>query len=707
LDSETLILPTKDKESIFLCINLIAEEGEGMGKESLGAYVATRRKALNFTQNDLARALGYSNQAISKFESEGSLLSIMVLPELANFLHLSFSDLVNRNPNPVPPSKPAEKFNPEAFRQNLISLRQKSGYSQSQEARLLGVSARSIQNYESGSSYPSFASLEKLVETFQVSIDDLFYPIAMVAPAEIAPKPASAPEPTSAPKTINPHKKPFFFSRVPLMGALLAGSLIVACTVPAWGIGSVNAQNKLAGASSEGTSSNAGGSSSSSGSASNNPGASFSSFFSSVSSSSNSSSSTGASSSSSSSSDSGTSSSSGSSSSQGGASSSPTSSSDSGASSSSSSSSSQGGNSSSSSSSSSTPSDWLSPYLPGLTSFVLSDEFNVTDSSTLYNAENLFYLVTKGMDFTPANSSKYALEYSFENAPAGVQLTSYDNSAIYYTYRKVVVDPSVPKEVSFTLRAKAYAIAHPEAPIYSNALTLTTNDYSLADYDSNYFPGLKRVDVLVDGVSSLAPVGLGTHQFSLSTYPANYLRDHSTTTVKLSSSWEGNCNVTTSGDTFTVADHVPLNDLINDSVNVIFTNSVAGNWHFFNVIRPLIFDGGHTEVSALGRPNFLLLDGNHVGGDYAAGTYTLKTQAFSWVTPAFNDTDYLFKVAFDSGSLPPDGLSVSYGGFNDPITLTVPAGLRKDTPYILNGYLIKRSDAKEVITSANFSVFGI
>jgi hypothetical protein len=109
------------------------------------------------------------------------------------------------------------------------------------------------------------------------------------------------------------------------------------------------------------------------------------------------------------------------------------------------------------------------------------------------------------------------LEYSFENAPAGVQLTSYDNSAIYYTYRKVVVDPSVPKEVSFTLRAKAYAIAHPEAPIYSNALTLTTNDYSLADYDSNYFPGLKRVDVLVDGRLQLGP-GWAGHPTSL-VYP--------------------------------------------------------------------------------------------------------------------------------------------------------------------------------------------
>lgn len=85
-------------------------------KPNLGAYVAARRKTLGLRQNDFAEALGHTNQAISKFESDNSLISILVLPALANLLHLSLNDLVTRNPNPTAPAAPLPKANPKPCR---------------------------------------------------------------------------------------------------------------------------------------------------------------------------------------------------------------------------------------------------------------------------------------------------------------------------------------------------------------------------------------------------------------------------------------------------------------------------------------------------------------------------------------------------------------------------------------------------------------
>jgi transcriptional regulator with XRE-family HTH domain len=48
----------------------------------------------------------------------------------------------------------------------LQSLRTKAGLKQTELAKLAGVSEKSIQNWESGVTYPKAASLQKLIEIF-------------------------------------------------------------------------------------------------------------------------------------------------------------------------------------------------------------------------------------------------------------------------------------------------------------------------------------------------------------------------------------------------------------------------------------------------------------------------------------------------------------------------------------------------------------
>jgi len=81
-------------------------------QESLGPYVAQRRRTLNLRQNDVAEALGYTTQAISSFEMSKSQISVLVLPDLANLLLLSLDDLLSLNPNPEPFGEKNPKADP-------------------------------------------------------------------------------------------------------------------------------------------------------------------------------------------------------------------------------------------------------------------------------------------------------------------------------------------------------------------------------------------------------------------------------------------------------------------------------------------------------------------------------------------------------------------------------------------------------------------
>jgi transcriptional regulator with XRE-family HTH domain len=139
-----------------------------MEKPQLGSYVAARRKTLNLAQADLAKALGYTNQAISKFEMGGSQISIAVLPELADLLKISLDDLFAMNPDPKPAGT-NPRFNATQLQNNLAALRSSHNVSQRQEAKIMDVTVRSIQNYESGDSLPSFSSLVSLLAFYGVT----------------------------------------------------------------------------------------------------------------------------------------------------------------------------------------------------------------------------------------------------------------------------------------------------------------------------------------------------------------------------------------------------------------------------------------------------------------------------------------------------------------------------------------------------------
>jgi transcriptional regulator with XRE-family HTH domain len=143
--------------------------------EPLYLYITKRRQALGLTQRYLADRLGYTPQAISKFESGENEIALNVLPMLGNVFDLSMSDIFARR---IPSGKLTEAnktIDLSLLTKNLWALRYQKKLTQKQEAVQFGVSERSVRNYEKADSFPSISFVEAVMDYYQVGADELLY----------------------------------------------------------------------------------------------------------------------------------------------------------------------------------------------------------------------------------------------------------------------------------------------------------------------------------------------------------------------------------------------------------------------------------------------------------------------------------------------------------------------------------------------------
>ena len=69
-----------------------------MNAININEQIAYYRKQRGLTQEDVARALGVTNQAVSKWESAQCCPDIALLPELADLFEVSVDKLLGRKP---------------------------------------------------------------------------------------------------------------------------------------------------------------------------------------------------------------------------------------------------------------------------------------------------------------------------------------------------------------------------------------------------------------------------------------------------------------------------------------------------------------------------------------------------------------------------------------------------------------------------------
>lgn len=136
-------------------------------KLPLGTFAALRRKKLGLAQKDMGSAMGYTPQAISKFELENSNLPLIVLPKLCETLQISLEGLLNREVDAPTLERPNIPFDADIFSINISYLRTQKGISRKQEAKAFGIGERSIVNYEKGCAIPSISFYESMLSFYQ------------------------------------------------------------------------------------------------------------------------------------------------------------------------------------------------------------------------------------------------------------------------------------------------------------------------------------------------------------------------------------------------------------------------------------------------------------------------------------------------------------------------------------------------------------
>lgn len=136
--------------------------------------VISRRKELGLSQGDVAKALGYTPQAVSKFEKTGSSLPITVLPALSKLLKLPIDALFGyKSPKNEVTDYPA--IDPLVISNNLHQLRETKKITLKEAAKELDISSRSLISYEDGSSMMGTATLELALNLYNVKPSEICY----------------------------------------------------------------------------------------------------------------------------------------------------------------------------------------------------------------------------------------------------------------------------------------------------------------------------------------------------------------------------------------------------------------------------------------------------------------------------------------------------------------------------------------------------
>jgi DNA-binding XRE family transcriptional regulator len=574
------------------------------------------------------------------------------------------------------------KADPLKQQNNLSFLRQKENLSQKEFADILDVSPRSVLNYENGDTVLSFASLERLLDHFDLKASDFFNtdlklkaaPVAAVESAPSANVPVTTPTPTptvpveampSAP--ISAPRRFSWAKRISIgAGTFVLLGILLGATSPLWAHKSSEIKvdspaSSTSGSSSLNASSSLNGPSSSSDSSS----------------SANSSSSSNASSSSSSSSSSSVSSSSSSSSNN--------------------SSSSSSSNSSSSASSSSSEPD-LSPLVPGLKKFQIITPVGEVSSYLGRTGSHLLTMDTGDWSFPSNATDLYDLSFSLSaangNSIRGISFSYNPPSAAvsdfgkrYIQIDQGAVDGSVFSVIP-VLRVKG-----------SSSLTGTTLEvkvYNPAGQDIiKELAGLKSFSASFDEKDNLTPLEVGLHNFSYTTSPATYFQDVGASVHLRKASDEYGLNL--SGNVLTVSDYSSLEEAMHSLVlDVTLDDSDASISIPFFVHRP------QTNVLNWAFPKltgFYLRYGELQGIRAGEGTHLLN--------PLYEGASYddgKYSLSFEGLDTLPSGMKLASASVNGPITLIVPTGLTSGSRYRITATLYETNDKSVAVTSRPFLI---
>lgn len=158
-----------------------------MQKESLGRYIASVRKRKGKTQKDLAEALHYTPQAISKLELGDGSIPLDIAISVCEYLDISLDSLFLREEEPKPYDSSVKNLS--GLGSKLKAIREESRLSQDGWGDRLGISPKTIRKYEKDEQLPSFLAFEAYCEQKGVRPSDILLSQQVIRQKPINKKP--------------------------------------------------------------------------------------------------------------------------------------------------------------------------------------------------------------------------------------------------------------------------------------------------------------------------------------------------------------------------------------------------------------------------------------------------------------------------------------------------------------------------------------
>lgn len=142
-----------------------------------GNFIRQRRKEIGVSQQFLSSALGCTPQAISKYENNKTNIYLGLLGTFARTLKVDVTSFLKCRSEKNNDLADTNDFNPKAFRESLLFLREKNHLSQKVFSEKIDIPVFRITRWESGKALPTLEEFCKIADFYSISYDELYFAI--------------------------------------------------------------------------------------------------------------------------------------------------------------------------------------------------------------------------------------------------------------------------------------------------------------------------------------------------------------------------------------------------------------------------------------------------------------------------------------------------------------------------------------------------
>ena len=141
-----------------------------------GEIIASQRKKLNLSLQDLGNVVGYTAQAISRFEKGVVQIDMRLWGDLCKALNISVRSFVVGDLEKLTPWESGDSaFNEKKFSESIEYCRDRLLLSKKDLAEKLSINPQKVSKWEKGASLPSIIEFVELANLFDYDYEDFYF----------------------------------------------------------------------------------------------------------------------------------------------------------------------------------------------------------------------------------------------------------------------------------------------------------------------------------------------------------------------------------------------------------------------------------------------------------------------------------------------------------------------------------------------------